>query len=45
MKEEILEADPASRRAVAFLVEGPVEGPMIRINITAPKAALARVDR
>jgi hypothetical protein len=26
---------------VAFLVEVPVEEPMIRINITAPKAALA----
>ncbi len=43
--EEALEADPANRRAVAFLVEVPVEEPMIRINITAPKAALARIDR
>ena len=43
--EEALEVDPANRRAVAFLVEVPVEEPMVRINITAPKAALARIDR
>jgi predicted RNase H-like HicB family nuclease len=43
--EEALEVAPANRRAVAFLVEVPVEEPMIRINITAPKAALARIDR
>jgi len=43
--EEALEVDPANRRAVALLVEVPIEEPMIRINITAPKAALARIDR
>lgn len=43
--EEALEVDPGNRRAVAFLVEVPAEEPMIRINITAPKAALARIDR
>ena len=43
--EEALEVAPANRRAVAFLVEVPVEESMIRINITAPKAALARIDR
>lgn len=43
--EEALELAPANRQAVAFLVEVPVEEPMVRINITAPKAALARIDR
>lgn len=43
--EEALDADPANRRAVAFLVEVPVEEPMVRINISAPKGTLARIDR
>ncbi len=43
--EEALEADQMNRDAVAFLVDIPAEEPMIRVNITAPKAALARIDR
>jgi len=43
--EEALEADPSNRKAVAFLVEVEVEDPLIRVNITAPKGALARIDR
>ena len=43
--EEALLADPANRGAVAILVEVPAEEPMIRVNISAPKGALARIDR
>jgi len=43
--EGALDAEPANRKAVAFLVEVPVEEPMIRVNISAPKETLARIDR
>ena len=43
--EDALAADPMNREAVAFLVEVPVEEPIVRVNITAPKGALASIDR
>ncbi len=39
-----LEADPMNKEAVAFLVEVPGDEPVVRVNITAPKSALTRID-
>ncbi|HNS04162.1 MAG TPA: type II toxin-antitoxin system HicB family antitoxin [Anaerolineae bacterium] len=43
--EQALTADPMGRDAVAFLVDVPIDDPIVRANITMPRGILERIDR